>query len=498
VKNKLGTGLTKFFSSMQFSQLKVLHTLAAYRYGTLQTSNLICSPIYTRLIHARGIIKREFQSTVQQWKEIPKRPEPIYSAFRDMKLNEKTVKALHEDFGYTSMTTVQQKVLELGSNQNDLLVRAKTGTGKTLAFMIAAVERVLKQDGFAADKIPILVISPARELTVQIAKEAEKLVKHHHLRVETVVGGMGRARQVEKISRNKVDIIVGTPGRLADIISSEPKIRAKLDGLHVLVFDEADMLLEMGFRKEMEKIVSYLPSNRATFMFSATLSTPIRSIASVLLQRGYKDIDTVPKNEVETHMKIRQSYLIVPFKDQLYILQEIIRKHKETVPHSKIIVFFPTTTLVAYTAQILNGIQSMDVMQIHSKLGQPQRIRISDQFRRSRSSVLVTTDVSARGVDYPGVTLVLQLGLPSSREQYVHRIGRTGRAEKEGEAILMLSPYEEKYLECVKDLPIRKELRFNLLPNGRNKEILEDIKKMTEKMDRNEKNSVYTSMIGFR
>jgi ATP-dependent RNA helicase MSS116 len=444
------------------------------------------------------MIRKEFHTTVELWKQIPKRPEPIYSAFRDIQLNELTLKALHEDFGYTSMTPVQHHVLSVESKEADLLVRAKTGTGKTLAFMIAALERVVLQNGFSQDSIPILVLSPARELAVQIAKESEKLVKHHRLRVETVVGGVARSRQVEKIVGNKVDILVGTPGRLADIISTEPRIRAKLSGLKVLVFDEADKLLEMGFRREMEKIESQLPKQRSTFMFSATLSKPIRTIASHMLQMGYKDIDTIPKNEVETHMKIRQSYLIVPYKDQLYLLQEIIRKHKESTPNSKIMIFFPTTTLVAYCAQILNGIQSMDVMQLHSRIAQQQRIRISDQFRRSRSSVLVTTDVSARGVDYPGVTLVLQVGLPSSREQYIHRIGRTGRADREGEAILMLSPYEQNYLDCVQELPIRKELRFNLSPNGRNKEIVEDITRITSKIDIKEKNSVYTSLVGFR
>jgi ATP-dependent RNA helicase MSS116 len=140
----------------------------------------------------------------------------------------------------------------------------------------------------------------------------------------------------------------------------------------------------------------------------------------------------------------------------------------------------------------------MDVMQIHSRLTQTQRSRISDQFRNSRSSVLVTTDVSARGVDYPGVTLVIQVGLPTSRDQYIHRIGRTGRAGKEGEAILMLSPYEEGYLKCINDLPVRKELRFNLSPNRRNQEIVDDIKRVTSKMDIKEKNNVYTSLIGFR
>lgn len=485
---------------MLFQTPKTLATLKSYRTSVLQTSNIYHTSIPTRLFRGSNVpLNREFQSTVTAWNAIPKPIQPE-SEFNRFELNGLTAKAIHEDFGYTTMSTVQEAVLTnlISDKSRDLLVRAKTGTGKTLAFMIAALEQALDvEHKFGRDRIPILVMSPTRELAIQIGKETEKLVKHHRLRVEVMVGGTNRTKSVQNLVHSKVDIIVATPGRLNDVLTNEPRVRQKLEGLEVMVFDEADQLLEMGFKKEIESIVSNLPSNRSTLMFSATLNDQIKEIATSTLRKGYKFIDCVPKNEVETHMKIKQSYVIAPYKDQLYLLHEILRKHKETVPNSKVIVFLPTTATVTYVSKVLNGIQSMDVLQIHSKLDQRQRSRISDQFRRSRSSVLCTTDVSARGVDYPGVTLVLQLGLPSNREQYIHRIGRTGRAGKEGEAILVLSPYEERYLDAIRDLPVRKDLRFNLGPN-KTASVQSSIQQAIERVDMDERRQVFGSILGFR
>ncbi|KAJ3256244.1 hypothetical protein HK103_005607 [Boothiomyces macroporosus] len=395
------------------------------------------------------------------------------------------------------MTTVQKSVLSQLPVSTDLLVRAKTGTGKTLAFMIAALETAISNNAFGRNNIPILVLTPTRELAIQIAAETDKLVRHHRLNVQIAVGGTGRMQSLNRILNQKTDILIATPGRLNDILGTEKGLQRKFMDLNVLIFDEADQLLDMGFQREIDQILSNLPppNKRHTFMFSATLSPEIRQIAKASLSEGYKDIDTVPANEVDTHMKIRQSYLVAPHKDHFYLIQEIIQKHKESTPSSKIIVFFPTTKLVTFAKSILESALSMDIMEIHSRLTQQQRVRVSDKFRKSRSSVLFTSDVSARGVDYPGVTLVLQVGLPSSRDQYIHR---TGRAGKEGESVLVLSPYEENYLKCVTDLPIRKELRYSLNRNGRDSKIIESISKAIQNADQLEKLEIFTSMLGYQ
>ncbi|KAJ3303686.1 hypothetical protein HDV03_003559 [Kappamyces sp. JEL0829] len=396
------------------------------------------------------------------------------------------------------MTEVQRRVLtqELGC---DLLVRAKTGTGKTLAFIVRAVETVLHEDPLYFErktKTPIVVISPTRELAFQIAKEAQKLVRHHRLQVETAVGGTGKRESLSRINE-ACDILVGTPGRLLDLLSSVPSVQEKCQALKVLVFDEADLLLDMGFRNSMESIVALLPKHRTTFLFSATVSKQIEQIAKLTLRKGYKYIDCIPHNQIETHMKIKQSYCIVPLKEQLYLLQDIIAKHKKANALSKIIVFATSTSQVSSLAKVLNAIPGIDTMSLHSRMTQPERSRVSDQFRRSRCSVLLTTDVSARGVDYPGVTLVLQFGLPSNRDQYIHRIGRTGRANNDGEAILILSPYEKNYLELVKDIPIRQELRYNSSYNAQDKAIAELIATTVAKIEASERKEAAISYLTF-
>ena len=397
------------------------------------------------------------------------------------------------------MSDVQTAVLEKLNANEDYLVRAKTGTGKTLAFMIAALERVLQdKTAFGNNSIPILVLAPTRELALQIAAESKKLVKHHRLRVVTAVGGTPRNQNLIDIVRRRCDILVGTPGRLNDLFQAEKAVRDKIDGIKVVVFDEADQLLEMGFQKEIQEIVSFLPRQRSTFMFSATLSPEIRKIAKATLNPNYTDIDTVPKNQVETHMKIKQSFMISPYADHLYLLQSIIKKHKETEDSPKILIFCPITNMVVYLSKVLNSLPGFETLEIHAKLTQNQRMRVSEQFRQARSAIMCTTDVSARGVDYPGVTLVIQLGMPSSREQYIHRIGRTGRADKSGEALLILSPYEKRFLERIDDLPIRKELRYILPQHARDADVESTIEKSIAIISSSEKNSNFMSLLGFR
>ncbi|KAI8909263.1 P-loop containing nucleoside triphosphate hydrolase protein [Powellomyces hirtus] len=376
------------------------------------------------------------------------------------------------------MSSVQEAVLSLLPIEKDLLVRAKTGTGKTLAFIIAALESAIarrKGQRFNAQHTTILVLSPTRELALQIAAEAQRLMRPHNYRVQTAVGGPGRNRSVAGIVRDRTDVLVATPGRLLDMLENEPDFRRKIQGLQTLIFDEADQLLEMGFKDAIDAIVAKLPAQRQTFMFSATLSRDIKSIAARTLQSGYEYVDTVPVNETPTHMKVKQSYTIVPFSQQLVLLHEMIYQHRRANPAGKIIVFFPTTKIVAYLAGVFNDIPGMDVLEIHSKLSQVQRARVAQRFRRAHGGVLFTSDVSARGVDYPGVTLVIQMGMPSSREQYIHRVGRTGRAGATGEGIIMLSPYEQKFVDALHEIPIKRDLRYGSDSDVHKKDKVKDL-----------------------
>lgn len=209
------------------------------------------------------------------------------------------------------------------------------------------------------------------------------------------VGGTPRGRLLGEFERGRVDILVATPGRLIDMINSSASLSNAMATLKVLIFDEADQLLEMGFRKEMETVTRCANPERKTFMFSATLGTAIRSIAGNMLQKGYRDIDTVPANETDTHLKIAQSSLVVPFKEQIIILHQMLTADIAKNPESKVIVFFQTTKMVNFMVKIYQQLR-LNVLEIHSKLDQNQRSRVSTQFRAARSAILFTTDVSAR------------------------------------------------------------------------------------------------------
>ncbi|KAJ3121012.1 hypothetical protein HK098_004075 [Nowakowskiella sp. JEL0407] len=418
-------------------------------------------------------VEDDIDSTEKESKS-PKDSESLRFSDLPHKLSSETSLALKRIFSFESMTPVQHAVLSKLPIKQDLLVRARTGTGKTLAFLIAAIEsldpklvtlsasnQVLRpRPGVVSlsSLTSIVVISPTRELALQIASEARNLLKYHPFNVATLVGGESKGMQINMLQRNGAHVIVATPGRMIDVVHTLPELARSLKNTSVFVLDECDSLLDMGFSKEINEIMKFLPEDRRTFMFSATLSKEIRETAHFSLARNYLTIDTVPANEVPTHAKIPQSYVISPFSQFIPSTIQTIRKHRKAVQTPKIIVFCPTTSLTNLFSSILRNITTLDfnVLEIHSKLDQKRRSKVSDIFRKAITpTILVTSDVSARGVDYPGVTLVLQL-FATKHDAYIHRIGRTGRAGKSGEGVIILTPMERSMLQILKDVPITK------------------------------------------
>ncbi|KAI9203098.1 P-loop containing nucleoside triphosphate hydrolase protein [Polychytrium aggregatum] len=436
---------------------------------------------HTKLPHPQNAAEHDASGSDNRFSSIPA-------------ISEKTLRAINQDFKFESMSDVQKKVLSLLPTTSDLLVRAKTGTGKTLAFLIAAIETADMRG--TKDRVPIVIISPTRELAFQIAREAAKLVKYHRYNVVSLVGGESASRQKQALARG-ADIVVGTPGRLLDHLENDSAFRERCQGIQVLILDEADVLLEMGFRTDMESIFSHLPHKRQTYMFSATISQGVKGVANVYLRYRYKLVDCVPANEQASHKVISQSYIIAPFSQQALLLMDIINQHRAENPAGKIIVFFSTTKVVKYLSSVFNAIPGMDVMEIHSGLDQRQRTRVNERFRRAYSAVLFTSDVSARGVDYPGVTLVVQMGVPSSPQNYIHRIGRTGRAGKSGQAIMILSPPERSYLLDLHRLPIKQEMRFQPAISAANTKNKEALRVALESSSRFEAAQCYTAFLGF-
>ncbi|OBZ82813.1 DEAD-box ATP-dependent RNA helicase 25 [Choanephora cucurbitarum] len=379
-----------------------------------------------------------------------------------------TQRALQKVFNYQEMSSVQEAVLTRLPNKSDMFVKAKTGTGKTLAFLVAALETALMKENGERQSIKdfrhfdgtsIMVISPTRELANQIADEATKLTSFYPFKVHCLVGGDSKRRQILKMERSRCDIVVATPGRLQDMLSSVPRFKKMCENLKCLVLDEADQLLDMGFKAELQRILKQIPEQRQTMLFSATISDEIReNLGQFALSPSYDLIDTVGENDVNTNLHVKQSALVAPYHEQLALLRTTLETH-EAAQKGKVIVFLPTTkSTIAYAHIFKSLLPNKQIYEIHSKKNQDQRSRIADRFRKSRdSSILFTSDVSARGVDYPGVSLVFQVGVPSSREQYIHRLGRTGRAGREGEGIIMLAPFEETFLtKEISDLPIQQ------------------------------------------
>ncbi|KAJ6826578.1 DEAD-box ATP-dependent RNA helicase 31-like [Iris pallida] len=361
--------------------------------------------------------------------------------------------------GYEKMTLVQEASLPFILKGKDVLAKAKTGTGKTVAFLLPAIEIVSKLPPVDREQkrlppINVLVVCPTRELADQAAMEASILLKFHpSIGVQVVIGGTRLALEQKRMQANSCQILVGTPGRLRDHIENTPGFATRLMGVKVLVLDEADRLLDMGFRKDIEKIVAAVPKQRQTLLFSATVPDEVRQICHIAMKRDHEFVNTVEEGSEETHSQVRQMHLVAPLEEHFSILYRILTEHISEDVDYKVIVFCTTAMVTKFVAGLLSELR-LNVREIHSRKPQSYRTRVSKEFRESKGLILVSSDVSARGVDYPDVTLVVQVGVPADREQYIHRLGRTGRKGKEGKGILMLAPWEEFFLSSIKDLPI--------------------------------------------
>jgi ATP-dependent RNA helicase MSS116 len=385
--------------------------------------------------------------------------------FADLEISSESRRALSEVFKYQFMTAVQAETLPLilKSDSRDCLAKAKTGTGKTLAFMIPTIEKIAKKTNRRMADINCLVISPTRELAQQITAETEKLLTFHrdHLRkVVTCVGGTNKNRDIKALG-GSTPIVVATPGRLLDHLQNGD-MASRMANLDCLILDEADQLLDMGFRPDVERILRLLQPSRGTrqtLLFSATIPDQVNEIANIALRPGWNFVDTVGEDSEQTHMHVQQQ-LMITSQDRLVhdLFCVLDRETSSSSSGYKIIVFFTTARLTGFMAEMFNSVSSetgYSVLEIHSRKAQNARERASEQFRKSGSAVLFSSDVSARGMDYPDVTFVLQVGL-TDRSQYIHRLGRTARAGKDGKGGLLLADYEEQHMRRseLKDMPL--------------------------------------------
>lgn len=349
------------------------------------------------------------------------------------------------------MMPVQAATLhDLLANRIDCLAQAKTGTGKTIAFLLPAVQTMINKRRVGKHHgVSLLVISPTRELAMQIAKEAASLLQRlPTYKVSFAIGGTNKDREETHIL-NGCDILIATPGRLVDHFSN-PDIISRFSNLDTLVLDEADRLLDMGFMPQIKDIISALPdkemSSRQGMLFSATIAPHVQKVAHLVLSSGYKFISTIPEGEVNTHERVPQHLIVVDeFSDVAPALvgsihSEIQLEGKQSF---KAIIFAPTAKQADFYHDILSHIADLPpVSVLHSRVSQSKRTKVSNDFRDAKSAILVATDVVARGLDFPDVTNVFQVGIPADKESYIHRLGRTARAGKEGRGIFIITAHE--------------------------------------------------------
>ena len=334
--------------------------------------------------------------------------------------------------GFLIPTPIQEKAIPKALEGKDLLIQAQTGTGKTGAFGIPIVEKIQPPQ-------KALIIAPTRELAIQIRDNLRKISKSKGLSVYALYGGTPVSRDLRLLQNKIPDIIVGTPGRLKDLIS---KGVLKTDNFAFLVLDEMDVMLDMGFREDIEWIVSRLPKSRQTFLASATVPPEILSVAKRLLK---KDFVHVFADSPEFKPRIKEIFLkTLSDEEKLTKLESLLRKRPE-----KAIVFVKKKTDAKDLAHKLRKL-GFRVEALHGDMTQRRREVVMKSFREGKVNVLVATDVASRGLDVEGVSLIVNFHLPEDPKVYTHRIGRTARFGGEGTAVSLVSPSERKSLWRIK------------------------------------------------
>lgn len=348
------------------------------------------------------------------------------------------------EIGFSEATEIQEKALPVIRGGSDLIASAQTGSGKTAAFALPIIEyidraraREAKTKASGAVMLPIvtraLVLVPTRELAIQVAEEFQRFSKNFPLKVATVYGGSSFSTQLKALKRG-CHVIVATPGRLFDHMQRKT---VDLTRIEKLVLDEADRLMDMGFMPQVRKIVSKLPQNRQTIMFSATINKRIESIAAEYLSEP--KVVKANKEQIEPSA-IEQKVFNVDEFDKDALLLELLRKGDM----GSVLIFTETRKKASWVKDRLKD-ANVPAEELHSDIPQSQREKTLAAFRAGKFHVLVATDVAARGLDIPAISHVVNYDLPASSEDYVHRIGRTGRAGRDGIALSFVSK-EQKYL----------------------------------------------------
>ncbi|MCP4883397.1 MAG: DEAD/DEAH box helicase, partial [Flavobacteriales bacterium] len=355
--------------------------------------------------------------------------------FAEYRISPEIKKSLAE-LEFKRPTDIQYKAIPPILRGEDVLAIAQTGTGKTAAFAIPIIHLISQQKSTNnSDGIQCVILVPTRELALQITDVFNDIGKHTNVISTTIYGGVDQDPQIEKL-KSGVDILIATPGRMFDLISQKYIF---LNKVKVLILDEADHMLDLGFIKDIQDIQRFLPADHQTLFFSATIDKKIKKLAYSLVTNPIR-IQISPKDPVAKN--IEHSVAFIEMDDKRFFLERVINNN----PDSKILVFVRTKVRAE---RVLKALERVEISSstIHGEKDQEDRINVLNDFRTGKNKILIATDVSSRGIDIPNVDYVINYDLPEKPENYVHRVGRTGRASKKGQAISFCSTDEKTILE---------------------------------------------------
>ncbi|WMG18292.1 ATP-dependent RNA helicase RhlB [Acinetobacter johnsonii] len=361
------------------------------------------------------------------------------SGFETLNLHPQLKRAI-DALGFKDMTPIQQKVLKFTLAGHDAIGRAQTGTGKTAAFLVSVINDLLNnpiQEQRYRGEPRALILAPTRELALQIESDAKELTKFSDLHVVTLLGGVDFDKQKAQLDKKPVDIMVATPGRLIDFVEQK---EVWLDQIEFLVIDEADRLLDMGFIPSVKRIVRFSPrkEQRQTLMFSATFSYDVLNLAQQWL---FEAVTVEIEPEKKTNADVEQRVYMVAKSDKYKLLQDILRDE----PIEKVMIFANRRDQVRKLYDNLKR-DGYKVVMLSGEIAQDKRLKMLDQFKNGQHNIMIATDVAGRGIHVDGVSHVVNFTLPEQSDDYVHRIGRTGRAGTRGVSISFLSEDDAFYL----------------------------------------------------
>ena len=401
---------------------------------------------------------------------VPAAPED--NLFTSLNLSEASQKAVDE-MGFTSMTEVQRRCIPALLAGKDVLGAARTGSGKTLAFLIPAIELLHRMKFKPRNGTGVVIVTPTRELALQILGVAKDLLRYHNQTFGLVMGGANRKAEAEKLEKG-VCLLIATPGRLLDHMQNTRGFNFK--NLKSLIIDEADRILEVGFEEEMRQILALLPKDRQTMLFSATQTTKVADLARLSLRRLPLYINVHQHHTAATNEGLEQGYVVCPSERRFLLLFTFLKRNLKL--NKKIIVFFSSCHSVKYHAELFNYID-IPVLDLHGKQKQNKRTTTFFEFINATSGILFCTDVAARGLDIPAVDWIVQYDPTDDPREYIHRVGRTARAGGRGKALLFLLPSELGFLRYLKHAKVPlNEYEF---PEDKLTNIQSQLEKLIEK-----------------